>query len=1327
MSGATIAGAGLYDCQGAGNKLTYNNATKKFTCEADQGGSGISQSAGDARYVNTSGDTMTGGLLIQNGGTPGIIDTGLLLEIIGTASGRVLHAQDLLSSSGALVVQGIATFKSNVFIRGALSGAVLHAESLLTSSGTLVVDGKAIISAEDASAYTLDLLQLTVNPATTGTFAGDALQITMDATDANGYTGDGLKFIVDQSQINGPGRIIAIDDDAGAEIFAINKYGFVKTERGYVSYDGFMGEDFNDERGSVAADTTTRGDNQNWVFDEGATSTCTDIVAEGSVSFDRMTSTAAGGCFLFMGIAAGDIQQFTNAANLPRMLLKIRPGRAASDAHTWAGLSIGGTAGNTEPTEGIYFTNAGGNTWTGRVNPASGGSTDVVCTGETISTTNFAALEIIVESSTLVRFKIDSDLSNGINFVDCGTADPSGVTSNLGAGVLLGTSVATSFTMDTDYVRVWTDDPKTSVQSSVQSDETPTPLDLATSADLAEAYPAINAASFGAGELVAIDEKGDGSVRRSKGVYDRNLMGVVSASPYDVMGAQSENTVPIALAGRVPVKVTTENGPIAPGDPLTSSSIPGIAMRASKAGPIIGKAMQAFDGTGEGIIMVFVYAGDYAGDGLLLHSSGATMSTGGFQSTAADYAEWFKAEQSDLQVGEILCLDSTKPQTVQRCANEAHENIVGIVSPRADVVGNDFAGAQGLPVPGHILVALMGKTSVKVTVENGAAIRIGDALTSSNTPGFARKALPGEPTIGVALDAFDGASKNTGTIAVLISRKNKSVTMEAIEKKILDSIASMGLTEQMQSMIAQSIDTLDFGLEIKEEVRQQLLNLYLSEPQHTETGSTVPSLAELLSHARTFSGSTVFAGDVDARGSLSVRGELTVTEMLRAGHLTASGNLTVAGSARFVGDTYIEGALTVRELVVPDAFRVYGDMTVNGFLQAYHLSASSGATIRGSVDINVQTGSILIDTGSIRIGSGTLLIGSGSINVSDLIVRQALLLHGDITVDGLATFLGTVDIQGDLILSERQAGYAEIRAGSKSVTVLFGTGFTALPIVTATPTGFIDVPWWVPVPTATGFTIQLAKPVSQTVVFSWHALLTRSPLTSIGDTAEGLQDFPVDALGVPVSSNDAWNACIRNQTLLDSEGQPFNCSRYHEEDRWTHPDLLIEFFYDSEKNPPLILPEGYRIVVVEVTPEEPQPSAGDAAESGSGIQIPDEEDTAPQTQTGAAVGSGEDVSEEEGAHVGEESEPADNGEVPGPEQGVPLDGEAGLPTEESDEPGEDADADEDSQDAAGPPTEETGNDSVTTDESTATPENQSDATIDDGGGQSDPAAGAHGG
>src|SRR5262249_7336924 len=48
------------------------------------------RSLDEARYVNVTGDTMTGGLLIQNGGTPGTIDTGLLLEVAGVMSGRVI-------------------------------------------------------------------------------------------------------------------------------------------------------------------------------------------------------------------------------------------------------------------------------------------------------------------------------------------------------------------------------------------------------------------------------------------------------------------------------------------------------------------------------------------------------------------------------------------------------------------------------------------------------------------------------------------------------------------------------------------------------------------------------------------------------------------------------------------------------------------------------------------------------------------------------------------------------------------------------------------------------------------------------------------------------------------------------------------------------------------------------------------------------------------------------------------------------------------------------------------------------------------------------------
>ena len=67
----------------------------------------------------------------------------------------------------------------------------------------------------------------------------------------------------------------------------------------------------------------------------------------------------------------------------------------------------------------------------------------------------------------------------------------------------------------------------------------------------------------------------------------------------------------LALMGRVPVKATTENGPIRPGDLLTVASKPGYAARCASAnecdGVIIGKALEALE-EGDGKILVLVMA-----------------------------------------------------------------------------------------------------------------------------------------------------------------------------------------------------------------------------------------------------------------------------------------------------------------------------------------------------------------------------------------------------------------------------------------------------------------------------------------------------------------------------------------------------------------------------------------------------------------------------------------------------------------------------------------------------------------------------------------------
>ncbi|MBI2405431.1 hypothetical protein HYV21_00035 [Candidatus Microgenomates bacterium] len=107
---------------------------------------------------------------------------------------------------------------------------------------------------------------------------------------------------------------------------------------------------------------------------------------------------------------------------------------------------------------------------------------------------------------------------------------------------------------------------------------------------------------------------------KSQKTYDSHILGVMSSiNEVEAPGEGQRKAAHyhlLALAGRVPVKVSTENGPIAVGDPLTSSSTPGVAMKATKAGPIIGKAMEPFDSAqgGQGRIMVFVNVSWYDPD-----------------------------------------------------------------------------------------------------------------------------------------------------------------------------------------------------------------------------------------------------------------------------------------------------------------------------------------------------------------------------------------------------------------------------------------------------------------------------------------------------------------------------------------------------------------------------------------------------------------------------------------------------------------------------------------------------------------------------------------
>lgn len=159
-----------------------------------------------------------------------------------------------------------------------------------------------------------------------------------------------------------------------------------------------------------------------------------------------------------------------------------------------------------------------------------------------------------------------------------------------------------------------------------------------TGADVAEIY-STNDVSIEAGDLVSIDPFLKAGVKKNQGAYDQNVLGIVSTRPGTLIGGvdkEGASAVPVALSGRVPVKVVTENGAIEPGDYLVSSSVPGAAMKAQGRGHVIGQAIGSFDGTGVGTIIVFIKNFDFGeGAGLLGNVSSSSISITAVQSEHA--------------------------------------------------------------------------------------------------------------------------------------------------------------------------------------------------------------------------------------------------------------------------------------------------------------------------------------------------------------------------------------------------------------------------------------------------------------------------------------------------------------------------------------------------------------------------------------------------------------------------------------------------------------------------------------------------------------------
>ena len=119
------------------------------------------------------------------------------------------------------------------------------------------------------------------------------------------------------------------------------------------------------------------------------------------------------------------------------------------------------------------------------------------------------------------------------------------------------------------------------------------------------------------GEIVITE--GGSTIAKADIANPGRILGVVSTDPGIILGLSPDEFIagdkyPVALSGRIPVKINLEGGAIAIGDELSLSSTPGVAKKAQDGEQAIGYALENYAAeTASSTIQFFITHGATSG------------------------------------------------------------------------------------------------------------------------------------------------------------------------------------------------------------------------------------------------------------------------------------------------------------------------------------------------------------------------------------------------------------------------------------------------------------------------------------------------------------------------------------------------------------------------------------------------------------------------------------------------------------------------------------------------------------------------------------------
>jgi hypothetical protein len=569
LTGGTGASTTLLTTGGQGGSLNFiagNGGGAGAALGIGATGGGINLTAGNGSLGGLGGANGNGGNITLNPGA-------------GFGTGAV---------NGNII---LANLRGSVGIGTTNPLAKLEVQGVVSSTGLLVTSDAAINIPSVIKGFVGQTANLTEWRNASGT---PLLAVTASGS-LSFLTPTGTIVMVSTGTLN----ILAGTSTALSMRYLNDKFGAALNAGAFMDRNSSLQEEFNKQRTAIAADTSGAagaafGDGGGWGVYENGNCDVTALADTVNGIMRLAKSTGGGdGCLVMMDEGLNNPRSIFDADNLPVLLMKIRPSAIGTNSdYIYSGIGNATDALLAAPASFIGFGNSGSTTWVGLTRNA-GAQTQVTCTGQTISTANFALLMVEVRSATDVRFFVDNDVTNGVDFVECGTGSQTNIPTialapqihwNDGAG-------DATTNLDVDFFRAWQDD------GPEEGGSTTTTPNFYSMSTLAQYFPADDV-NLPPGTVVSIDT----SATSIKAIptfapYDPNFLGVVVNDPGLILSNGTFDGVRVASQGRALVIASNENGDIVTGDVLTTASTTGALMKATGPGFVVGRALQPLSNT----------------------------------------------------------------------------------------------------------------------------------------------------------------------------------------------------------------------------------------------------------------------------------------------------------------------------------------------------------------------------------------------------------------------------------------------------------------------------------------------------------------------------------------------------------------------------------------------------------------------------------------------------------------------------------------------------------------------------------------------------------